>query len=151
MKHKHPQQPVKHVLNDAGLRCTPGRREIFRLLQNAERPISEKDIQQQLERLLDRTTIYRTLESFLDAGLVHRAFVKDRAWHYELAHHCRRDQCHPHFTCTDCGRTDCLKDTFIPPVDEVPHGYTVKRQQLRLEGLCPRCSQTKTTNEISKR
>ncbi len=139
---------IKQMLNQSGLRCTPGRVEIYRLLHDADHPIREKDIQDNIDVNIDRTTIYRTLEHFVDVGLVHRAFVKDRAWHYELAHHCRDNQCHPHFICQDCGKTDCLKDTFIPAVTNIPGGYVVERQQLRLEGFCPECSHSKLQKKM---
>ena len=131
---------AKEMLASAGLRCTRGRVEILQVLQRAKSPLAEEEIQAQLHRNLNRTTVYRTLESFITAALVHRCFVRERAWHYELAHDCRPAQCHPHFTCTCCAHTYCLKKVFLPLADDVPEGFVIKRQQVRIEGLCPNCS-----------
>ena len=130
----------KEMLTSAGLRSTRGRIEILQVLQRAKSPLNEEEIQAQIQHNLDRTTVYRTLESFITAALVHRCFVRKRAWHYELAHDCRPTQCHPHFTCTNCAQTHCLKDVFLPLADDVPEGFVIKRQQVRIEGLCPDCS-----------
>ena len=84
--------------------------------------------------------MYRTLESLVEAGLVHRAFMQNRAWHFELADHCTEKQCHPHFTCTNCGVTSCLTEISLP-MATIPHkGFIISRQQVRLEGLCPACA-----------
>ncbi|MHC4256346.1 MAG: Fur family transcriptional regulator [Planctomycetota bacterium] len=90
--------------------------------------------------VLTTLTIYRVLEKLLDAGLVHRAFLRKRTWHYELSHNCSEKQCHPHFTCTDCGDTHCLTDVNLPMATSPNNGFVFQRQQVRLEGLCPRCS-----------
>ena len=65
-------------------------------------------------RTLNKVTVYRTLESLIEVGLVHRAFMHKRAWYFELADHCTEQQCHPHFTCTHCGVTHCLTDILLP-------------------------------------
>ena len=131
---------AKEMLVSAGLRRTGGRVEILEVLQQAKMPLNQEEILAQLDRDLNRTTVYRTLESFIQAGLVHRCFVRERAWHYELAHNCRPRQCHPHFTCTNCNRTLCLKNVFLPLVEDIPEGFVIQRQQVRIEGLCPDCS-----------
>ena len=134
------EKSPKEILTSAGLRCTIGRVEILKVLQQARTPLNEDEIRARLDRYLNRTTVYRTLESFTRAELVHRCFVRSRAWHFELAHDCRPLQCHPHFTCTSCDKTLCLKDVFLPLADDVPVGFVIQRQQVRIEGLCPDCS-----------
>ena len=101
--------------------------------------------QDQIARLLgkkhfDKVTIYRTLESLLKVGLVHKAFIEKRACHYELAHNCTASQCHPHFTCTSCGKTHCLTEISLPMAKSPHKGFVIQRQQVRLEGLCPACA-----------
>ncbi|MHC4464097.1 MAG: hypothetical protein ACYS30_22105, partial [Planctomycetota bacterium] len=67
-------------------------------------------------------------------------FMAKRAQHFELAHKCSENQCHPHFTCTSCGSTHCLTE-MSPPMAKSPHkGFVIHRQQVRLEGLCPACA-----------
>ena len=76
----------------------------------------------------------------LKADLVHRAYVDERAAYYELSHDCSKEQCHPHFTCTNCGQTHCLTELEIPMAESPHQGFQIQRQQVRLEGLCPLCT-----------
>ena len=132
---------ARRMLKTAKLYCTRGRVAILKVLIEAARPLS----QDQIARLsandrFDKVTIYRTLESLLRVGLVHKAFVDKRAQHFELAHNCTERQCHPHFTCTSCGDTHCLTEISLP-LAKTPHrGFIIHRQQVSLEGLCPMCA-----------
>jgi Fe2+ or Zn2+ uptake regulation protein len=136
-----PDDEARRMLKDAKLYCTEARVAILQILMKAVRPLPQDQIARQLtKRKLNKVTVYRTLESLTEAGIVHRAFLHNRAWHFELAHHCTEKQCHPHFTCTNCGVTRCLTDTLVP-MARIPHkGFVIHRQQVRLEGLCPACA-----------
>lgn len=106
-----------------------------------EKPLSQEQIARQLgKKSFNKVTIYRTLESLFKVGLVHKAFIEKRAWHYELAHNCTESQCHPHFTCTSCGNTHCMMGISLPMAKSPYKGFIIQRQQVRLEGLCPDCA-----------
>ncbi|MCF7975991.1 MAG: transcriptional repressor [Phycisphaerae bacterium] len=128
---------AKNMLKAAGLYCTRARLCVIMALLRENRPITQEQITQALDAPFDRVTIYRTLDSLGKADLVHRVFLEERACHYELSHHCSKTQCHPHFTCTQCGQTHCLTDLKLPLAHH--HGYVIQRQQVRLAGLCPQC------------
>ncbi len=133
---------ARHMLKEAELYCTEARIAILTALQEAQCPLSQNQIAERLtQKALNKVTIYRTLDSLLEAGLVHRAFIHERAWHFELADHCSETQCHPHFTCTTCGRTHCLPDVFVPMAKSPYQGFIIHHQQVRLEGLCPTCAE----------
>ena len=129
------------MLKAAKLYCTKVRVAILKVLMKTDKPLSQDQIAQRLgKKHFDKVTIYRTLGSLLKVGLVHKAFMAKRAWHFELAHKCSESQCHPHFTCTSCGSTHCLTE-MSPPMAKSPHkGFVIHRQQVRLEGLCPACA-----------
>jgi len=132
---------AREMLKVSKLYCTSGRIDILMVLMKAGRPLSQNQISKRSDRNhVDKVTIYRTLESLLDAGLVHKAFMDKRAWHFELAHNCTKSQCHPHFTCTRCGETTCLTEISLPMAKSPHKGFVISRQQVRLEGLCPVCA-----------
>jgi len=132
---------ARQILKDAKLYCTEARIAILQVLMQAARPLRQDQIAEQLTLgPLNKVTVYRTLESLIEVGLVHRAFTYKRAWHFELANHCTEHQCHPHFTCTHCGVTHCLTDILLPMAKVSQKGFIVNRQQVRLEGLCPACA-----------
>jgi Fur family transcriptional regulator, ferric uptake regulator len=129
------------MLKDAGLYHTVNRVLILKMLFEAGKPLSQETIATRSgKQHFDKVTIYRTLESLVIAGLVHKAFINKRASHFELAHRCSEHQCHPHFTCTNCGSTHCLTDVSMPLAQTHRKGFVINRQQVHLEGLCPACS-----------
>ncbi len=131
---------AREMLKAAKLYCTQGRVTILKVLMKAGKPLSQGRIAQRSgEKHFDKVTIYRTLESLLKVGLVHKVFMDKRAWHFELAHNCTENQCHPHFTCTNCGDTHCLTEISLPMARSPHEGFVIHRQQVRLEGLCPDC------------
>jgi Fe2+ or Zn2+ uptake regulation protein len=129
------------MLKAAKLYCTQGRIAILKVLLKAGGPLRQEQIAERLEkRHPDKVTIYRTLQSLLGAGLVHKAYLQKRTWYFELAHKCSENQCHPHFTCTSCGDTHCLTEMSLPMAKSPHRGFVIRRQQVRLEGLCPACA-----------
>jgi len=132
---------AREMLKAAKLYCTAGRVMIFKVLMEAGKPLSQDQIAKRsgIEHF-DKVTIYRTLESLLGVGLVHKAFMDKRTWHFELARNCTESQCHPHFTCTSCGNTTCLTGVTLPMAKSPHKGFVIHRQQVRLEGLCPACA-----------
>jgi len=134
------------MLKHAQLYRTEARVAILKVLLQAASPLRQDQIAEQLpDKGRNKVTIYRTLESLVDVGLVHRAFMQERAWHFELAHHCTDKQCHPHFTCSNCGTTHCLREFSMPMAPKFYKGFVIQHQQVRLEGLCPACTGSKTT------
>ncbi len=130
---------TRALLRDAGLSCTGARIAVVDILMEATAPVKQLQIAESLGDRFDRVTIYRTLDRLVKADLVHKVFVEERACHYELAHHCSKTQCHPHFTCIQCGSTHCLTGLKIPMAESPYRGYRIQRQQVRLEGVCPAC------------
>jgi len=132
---------ARRMLKETGLYCTEARVAILKVLMETAGPLRQNQISGHMAgRAMNKVTVYRTLESLAGAGLVHRAFMQNRAWHFELADHCTEKQCHPHFTCTRCGVTQCMMDISLPMAKIPQKGYVINRQQVRLEGLCPACA-----------
>jgi Fe2+ or Zn2+ uptake regulation protein len=128
------------MLRKAQLRVTSHRLAILRILSVAGQPLTRQEIAECLDTPCpDKVTIYRTLQTLINAGLVHKAFLQHRTWHFELAHNCTDNQCHPHFSCTSCGRTHCMVGIPVPMTTRW-QGYVIEHQRVQLEGLCPDCN-----------
>ncbi len=133
-------KPVRELLSSEGLRVTAPRAAVLQVLLDAARPLTREQIAEKLGGLApNKVTIYRILEALVEADIVHKAFLQDRTWHFEAAHRCSEHQCHPHFSCTRCGRTDCLTEVKMP-LAPGPAGYKIEHQRVQLEGLCPKCN-----------
>ncbi len=132
---------AKNLLKKEGLNLTKPQIRVLQELFCANSPLSRNDLLKRLgENRPDKVTVYRILEKLCKTGLVHKAYVQKRAWNYELAHHCDEKQCHPHFTCNNCGKTFCMTGSAVPLVENLKKGFIIQRQQVRIEGLCPACS-----------
>jgi Fur family ferric uptake transcriptional regulator len=138
------KEKINKLLDLAKLKRTGPRRAILDVLLKSNRPQTAEEIIIKLGKAgPNKVTVYRTLDSLVDAGIVHRAFVEERSQHYELADKCSEHQCHPHFVCIDCGQTRCLPEVSVPMATSAPSGFVIQRQQVRLEGICSRCNQAK--------
>jgi Fur family transcriptional regulator, ferric uptake regulator len=133
---------VRELLRSSGLRCTPAREAVLRLLSREARPLAHSEIAGfPGPAALNRVTLYRTLSTLQDAGLAHRVQDLDGAWRF-CAHARRERGCpggHAHFHCTQCGRMRCLVDQALPWIS-VPEGARVTAKQLVVYGLCPACA-----------
>jgi Fur family transcriptional regulator, ferric uptake regulator len=131
------------TLKSTGLRHTAGREALLEVLLRADHALSHGDIDTALGPDHDRVTIYRTLRTFVDKGLIHRVLDNMGDPRYALC----RDACgsghhqhdHVHFKCNACGQTTCLNTVQIPAV-VLPGGYVRQETNLLIEGVCADCN-----------
>ena len=131
------------TLKNFDLRHTSGREEVLNLFLGADHALSHGDIETGLGPDHDRVTIYRTLRTFLDKGILHKVLDDGGNPKYALC----RETCaqghhhhdHVHFKCEDCGQTTCLDQVIIPAV-HLPNGYSRKEMNLLIQGVCQDCN-----------
>jgi Fur family ferric uptake transcriptional regulator len=138
------------LLNSVSLRRTGPRLAVLETLLDADAPLTQDQIADIIgDSAPNKTTIYRTLTHLVETGLVHEAFLENRSQHYELAHHCGKQCCHPHFTCRQCEQTQCLTDVRAD-ILRLPKGFSIQRQQIHIDGVCPDCRTRNKTKEIGQ-
>ena len=103
--------------------------------------VSNQVIEASFEHI-DRITLYRTLKTFEDMGIVHRIVDSSARPKYALcadgcSHHEHHDH-HVHFECAQCGDVTCLNDIKTPEL-HLPKGYVVEEVSVIAKGLCGRC------------
>ena len=130
-------------LLDCGIRPTPVRLLVAKVLSEAKGPLSSLQIETELDTV-DRSSITRTLSLFTSSRLVHLIEDGTGSAKYEICPsacgHSSGDE-HVHFHCRKCGRTICLSATSVPSV-QLPAGYTAEDARYLITGLCPACSNT---------
>src|SRR5688500_16942437 len=130
------------LLKNFRLRSTPTRQEVLHLFLEKDHALSHSDIEREVNNPSDRVTLYRTLKTFLDKGLIHKVLDDEGGIKYALCtetcsvkgHHHE----HVHFKCSGCGQTHCL-NVEIPAV-KLPKGYQADEMNLLIHGICERCS-----------
>lgn len=134
-------EKILQLLSVADLRVTQVRKDVLSCFLERSYAISSSDIEQALSHALDRITLYRTLKSFEEKGLIHSITDPSNATKYALCEsscteHHHHDE-HVHFHCTSCGNTFCIEEE-IPDV-HLPNGYRLSKASMIVNGLCDKC------------
>jgi len=133
---------TNHLLKSKGLRRTSARLDVLSIFLKEEKALSKNDIEDQLEEM-DRITLYRTLKSFEDKGIIHEAIDGTSPIKYalceEACNHREHQHNHAHFHCNACGITFCV-DQVQPPKVQSVNGLQIHDIQMVLKGLCDKCS-----------
>lgn len=136
------QESIRTILEEHDLRKTSCREDVLALFLEKEYALAHSDIEQKLSDHFDRVTIYRTLKSFTDKGLIHKVLDDEGVTKYALCKtHCSASDHHHdhvHFKCSKCGLTNCLDDVHVPKLN-LPQGYSAMEVNLLVQGVCKDC------------
>jgi Fe2+ or Zn2+ uptake regulation protein len=121
-------------------RMTQIRQEMLQLLQK-HHLLSVSQLIEYLQETfpsINKTTVYRSLNYFVQTGLIcqHQFGLKEAMFEIRTHHH-------DHLVCTQCGRlqtTNCL--TNVPKHID---GYQVEHHHLTVYGICPECQKRPQT------
>ncbi|HEX7845852.1 MAG TPA: transcriptional repressor [Chitinophagaceae bacterium] len=133
---------VKDILRNNNLSVTGSREKILNLFFEQPGALAHGDIEKRAGEKFDRVTVYRTLQTFVDKGIIHTIPTADNSIRYALC----KDDCkeghhhdhHVHFVCTQCHTTYCLDDVVTPEL-KLPKGYTSTHIEVVAEGICKNC------------
>ncbi|MDH7445555.1 Fur family transcriptional regulator [Aquimarina sp. 2201CG14-23] len=90
----------------------------------------------------DKSTLFRTLKTFNENGLVHSIDDGTGITKYALCLEgctCSPKDQHYHFHCIHCKETFCLTSRNIPSID-LPNKFIMKEANLVLKGICANCN-----------
>ncbi|MEO1448676.1 MAG: Fur family transcriptional regulator [Bacteroidota bacterium] len=137
----------KDILKSHGLRYTSAREQILQIFQRREGALSQREIESALVGTCDRVTVYRTLSSFQEKGLVHRVLDDSGVMKFALCpagcDHSTGESIHnhAHFKCVQCDQVLCLDNVALPTISSLPSGFLLQETHVLLQGLCPQCSE----------
>ena len=134
---------LKEILKRNQLSVTASREKILHLFLEEPGALSHGDIERKAGEKFDRVTVYRTLQTFVEKGIIHTIPTTDNSIRYALC----KDDCkeghhhdhHIHFVCSVCLKTYCLDDVVTPDI-KLPAGYSAKQIEVVAEGICKDCS-----------
>ena len=129
------------ILEQKAVRITPMRQLLLEYFLQENRILGLSELEKEFPKS-DRITMYRTLKTFEENGILHSIKGEGEEAKYALcqehcspAHHI--DQ-HPHFQCQKCKQVTCI-DSQVIPVMELPKGYIQKEVSMMIKGICPNC------------
>ena len=133
---------IEKRLNENDVRPTAMRILIYKHLAEKDVATSLTDIETAFAKA-ERTTLYRTLKTFEDKGVVHQIDDGTGVQKYALCEpgcNCELEQdLHLHFHCNNCDETVCLTEHKIPHIN-LPEGFVAEDANLVLKGICDKCS-----------
>ncbi|MCK6604059.1 MAG: transcriptional repressor [Ignavibacteriaceae bacterium] len=130
-------------LKSSGLRVTNIRKDVLALLSESPRALSSHDLIEELHEKYDRVSVFRTINTFVEHGLIHQIPTSSDHNMYSLCRescpeHTHREN-HVHFYCSICGGIYCMSE--IPPVSiSLPDGFEETDREIILNGRCAECS-----------
>lgn len=135
---KGPEQRLKA----RNIQPTAMRLRVVEFLVDHKVAVSLADLEDHFSRS-DRTTLYRTLQTFREHGLVHQIHDESGSTKYALcAEDCTcsyPDDLHLHFYCSSCENTFCFQDMNIPKFD-LPNRFSPAHGNFVITGTCASCS-----------
>jgi Fur family transcriptional regulator, ferric uptake regulator len=135
---------IQQVLKRNQLSITGSRSKILELFLQQNGALAHADIEKKSGAGFDRVTVYRTLQTFVEKGIIHTIPTADNAVLYALC----KDACteghhhdhHVHFICSKCSNTICLEDITVPEV-KLPAGYQATEVAVVVNGVCKDCKE----------
>ncbi len=133
---------IATLLKRSDLSVTESRRKILHLFLEQAGALAHGDIERKAGEKFDRVTVYRTLQTFVEKGIIHTIPTADNSIRYALC----KDECtgghhhdhHIHFVCSQCDNTYCLDDVVTPDI-KLPKGYQAEHVEVVVEGVCKNC------------
>ena len=131
---------VVAMLREHGYRITPQRQAIVREVLRARGHILPQDVARRVQRRLpavNASTVYRTLATLEDVGVVRHAHLERGAEYHRVG-----DVEHVHLTCSSCGAEEDLgirEAGSLKRLLERSRGFTPDLTHFAISGLCARC------------
>ena len=128
-------------LTAAGERVTRQRLLIANALAAAGRQLTAEQLYRSFRRTasgIGRATVFRTLETLVDAGVARRL---EQAGHVYAYVACLPEH-HHHLSCTRCGRVEEIDEAYVTPIARrLSHdlGFEVDDARLDFYGRCAAC------------
>src|SRR5678816_1548724 len=125
---KIPAGRLNEILRCKHLSVTDSRKKILSLFLNTSDALAHGDIERKAGEKFDRVTVYRTLQTFVEKGIIHTIPTTDNSVRYALC----KDNCseghhhdnHVHFICMQCGTTLCFEDVVVPEI-KISYGFSI--------------------------
>ena len=140
-------QYFKDLLRSRALKATSTRLNLLVEMKEYESAMPYSAIQKKFKSI-DRVTLYRTLESLKEQGVIHKAFQENNEIYYAICgNNCGKSHHHHdhfHFKCVKCESVTCEKPSRKVEIS-IP-GHEIHKVTIHIEGVCKLCKNNVTNN-----
>lgn len=131
---------IEKILLEKNIKPTAMRLLVLKEILKLNKAVNIYELEQLFEKV-ERTTLFRTLNTFVDFNLIHRIDDGTGAVKYAICEkdcNCQIEELHVHFLCVKCAKTLCLKDIPIPMV-KLPDNMIFETANYVIKGTCGKC------------
>jgi len=142
-------EDIKTCLKAKEYKMTPQRRVIIQVfLNNMEKHLSAEDVYQIFKKShpeIGLATVYRTLDLFVELGILKKMNFGDGRFRYEFCE--QDDHHHHHLICLSCEQVTEFEDDLLESLEAViakKTGFKIIDHQLKFYGYCRSCQEKKS-------
>lgn len=131
------------ILKEKRLRATPFRKKVLNIFLKNNNAIAVSDIEESLGEH-DRITLYRTIKSFTEKGIIHEIVMPGDVRKLALCNPvCKggeglHDHNHIHFQCKKCDEVFCVEVNQFP--DLYLKDFQIDNIEIQATGICKKCN-----------
>jgi Fe2+ or Zn2+ uptake regulation protein len=134
---------MNNILKNAGYKVTPARVAILEIFSKSKNPLDAETIYKQLKKKhnnINEVTVYRTLTSFTESGILKRVDLRKNSTYFEFA-----SEHHHHIVCTKCDTVEDIENKELEKVlgkivNKLSKFKRIKEHSLEFFGLCVKCA-----------
>lgn len=131
---------MKSLLKQKKLSETPFRVEVLEIFESSNSAVSISFIEKKLKSY-NRITLYRTIKTFVDKGIIHPIAMSDGEKNYGLCKDTCKEETHSHdhvhLKCNDCDSVFCVEIGGLPKIDLGKH--KIDSIEIQAKGTCESC------------
>lgn len=137
------ESEIAMILSSKGIRPSIQRVAIYSYIKEHRTHPTVDTIYSALSKqfpTLSKTTVYSTLHTFAEKGLINSVRIEDDELRYDA-----ETRPHIHFKCQKCGKLfDVFDDTIASLYQNcrntLPAGFNLEHQEINCWGICAECS-----------
>ncbi|MDT8719108.1 transcriptional repressor [Clostridium sp. 19966] len=129
-----------NLLKEKNIKITSARKVILNILEEADEAVSAEYVYEKCTEIGDNinlSTVYRTLETFEEKGIVKKFNLGDDRYSYSISH----DE-HKHIVecnmCHKCVEVECPIQVFEEIIKNKT-GFTIMEHDFHIKGICKQC------------
>ncbi len=133
---------LENILIAKQITPTPMRVMVLDYILKQTAAISLSDLEKEFQHS-ERTTLYRTLKTFEEKGMIHDIKESSEATKYALCEEeCKEGahyDMHIHFYCINCKDLICLPKEDLPQI-KLPESFQLQEISFVARGICDNCN-----------
>ena len=134
------ESAAREILRKSGYKATAPRMAILAILRKERNPMSVQKIIDRIPKGVNQATVYRTVKSLREKGIIKQIDLRHNHAHYELADMAK----HHHLICMRCGRIEDVHHCGVEATQAAilrgsKHFAEIREHALEFYGICKNC------------